>query len=195
MHRDPLHRSARWPGYAAAVWGFSFAVPSFYWALGGTALASSTVSPSLVRLMEEHDAGFVAVLWITGLLKAVGGVLGLALVGGRGWGRRQRWADRVLQLMAWGAAVLLVWHGALFVGQGLLTQAGVVHVDADAQSVSRWYTYLWGPWFVAGGVAFLLAGRSHLRRAVDRRDAARAGRLGALGALGLSVAALIGGIG
>jgi hypothetical protein len=34
-----------WPGYAAAVWGFVFAVPSFYWALGGLTGASSTLTP------------------------------------------------------------------------------------------------------------------------------------------------------
>ncbi|WP_244178826.1 DUF3995 domain-containing protein [Streptomyces rubellomurinus] len=197
LHRDPSDRSARWPGYAAAVWGFSFAVPSFYWALGGTALASSTVSPSLVRLMEEHNAGFIAVLWATGALKVVGGVLGLALVSGRtfGRGRWRPWEERLLQLMAWGAAVLLVWHGALFVGQGLLVQAHVISLDPELESVSRWYTYLWGPWFVAGGLAFLLAGRSHLRGVADRRGAVLAGRVGALGALGLSVAAVIAGIG
>ncbi len=27
--------AARWPGYAAAVWGLVFAAPSFYWAIGG----------------------------------------------------------------------------------------------------------------------------------------------------------------
>lgn len=185
-------RPTRWPGYAAAVWGFVFAVPSFYWAMGGLAGASSTISPSLVKLAQERDPGFIAVLWVTGALKVVGGVLGLTLVHGRARGRGM---DRLVQLMAWGAGVLLVWHGALFVGQGLLVQTHTVKVASELLPVSRWYTCLWGPWFVAGGGAFMLAARAHLSGATDRRDAVIAGAVGGLGALALSAAALIAGVG
>ncbi|MFC8719500.1 DUF3995 domain-containing protein [Kitasatospora sp. NPDC057198] len=169
-----------------------FAVPSFYWALGGLVGASSTVSPTLVQLARERHPGFLAVLWVTGVLKVVGGALGLALASRRGWGRN---ANRLLQLAGWGAGVLLVWHGMLFVGQGLLVQAHVIGIAPELVPVSRWYTYLWGPWFVAGGVAFLLAARAHLRGVAERRDAAIAGAVGGLGALALSAAALLAGIG
>ncbi|GGL07463.1 DUF3995 domain-containing protein [Planomonospora parontospora] len=74
--REPAQPRWRWPGYAAAVWGFAFAVPSFYWALGGTAGATTTISPSLVRLVEEEVTWFVVTLWVTGLLKVVGGLPG-----------------------------------------------------------------------------------------------------------------------
>ncbi|MEV7414060.1 DUF3995 domain-containing protein [Streptomyces sp. NPDC089919] len=194
LRRETAGSPARRPGYAAAVWGFAFAVPSFYWALGGLAGASTAVAPSLVELARERNPGFIAVLWVTGALKAAGGLLGLALVRRRPWGRA---GDRLLQLSAWGAAVLLVWHGALFVGQGLLVQAGVVGVDPELLPVSRWYTYLWGPWFVAGGIAFALAARSRLRTvpADERRPARTAGVVGGLGALLLSAGALAAGIG
>lgn len=191
-HPDSVSRPARWPGYAAAVWGFVFAVPSFYWAMGGMAGASSTISPSLVKLAQERDAGFVAVLWVTGALKVVGGLLGVALVRSRGWGRGM---DRLLQLMAWGAGVLLVWHGVLFIGPGLLVEAHIIKLAPELASISRWYTYLWGPWFVAGGVAFMLAARAHLNQAADRRDAAIAGAVGGLGALALSATALLASVG
>jgi hypothetical protein len=46
----------RWPGYAAAVWGLLFAVPSFVWALGSTAGAQTTVSPSLVKLAQDRPS-------------------------------------------------------------------------------------------------------------------------------------------
>lgn len=72
-------------GYAAAVWGFVSAVPSFYWAMGGLAGAASTISPSLVKLAQDRNPGFVAVLWLTGVLKVVGGVVR---------GRRHRRHDR-----------------------------------------------------------------------------------------------------
>ncbi len=174
------------------MWGFLFAVPSFYWALGGTAGASSTISPSLVQLVRDGDPGFVTVLWVTGALKIVGALLGLALARRRPWGRH---TNRLLQLAAWGAAVLLAWHGALFVVQGLLVQAHIIELAPELVPVSRWYTYLWGPWFVAGGVAFALAARAHLAGLAGCRGAVIAGAVGAVGALALSVAALIAGVG
>ncbi|MEX2983731.1 DUF3995 domain-containing protein [Streptomyces sp. C36] len=187
-----LQAAPRWSGYAAAAWGFAFAVPSFYWAVGGLAGAESTIAPALVKLVRERDTGFVTVLWVTGVLKVVGGLLGLALIRDR---VGKRGPNRLLQLMAWGAAVLLVWHGALFVLQGLLVETHVVGLDPELRPVSRWYTYLWGPWFVAGGVAFALAARAHVRKVADRRDATAAGVVGGVGALVLSVVALVAGIG
>ncbi|MGS2648688.1 DUF3995 domain-containing protein [Streptosporangium sp. LJ11] len=169
-----------------------FAVPSFYWAMGGLAGAASTISPSLIKLAQEQNPGFLAVLWVTGMLKVVGALLGLALVRRRAWGRGM---DCLLQLMAWGAGVLLVWHGALFVGQGLLVQAHIIELAPELLPVSRWYTYLWGPWFVGGGVTFILAARTHLSTMADRRGATITGMIGGLGALALSAAALIAGIG
>jgi hypothetical protein len=174
------------------VWGLVFAVPSFYWAMGGLAGASSTVSPSLIQLVREGNAGFIAVLWVTGVLKVVGGLLGLALVHRRAWGRG---VNRLLQFAAWGAGILLAWHGAVFVVQGLLVQAHILDIAPELLPVNRWYTYLWGPWFMAGGVAFMLAARSHLNAVAGRRDAGIAGMVGGLGALALSAAALLAGIG
>ncbi|GGU71977.1 hypothetical protein GCM10010211_42260 [Streptomyces albospinus] len=186
------HYSVAWPGYAAAVWGFVFAIPSFYWALGGLLGAESMVSPSLVHLAEERDPDFLVVLWLTGILKVVGGLVGLALVRRRAWGRGM---SRLLQLLAWGAGVLLVWHGALFVGQGLLVEAHAIELAPELRGMSRWYTYLWGPWFVAGGIAFLLAAWTHLGGLTEQRSARIAGMVGGAGALLLSVMALVAGIG
>ncbi|MFK8906306.1 DUF3995 domain-containing protein [Streptomyces sp. YS-3] len=190
--RETASSPARWPGFASAVWGFAFAVPSFYWAMGGLAGAESTIAPSLVDLARERNPGFLAVLWVTGVLKVVGGMLGLALVRRRAWGRGM---NRLLQLSAWGAVVLLVWHGALFIGQGLLVQTHVIGIDPELRPISRWYTYLWGPWFVAGGVTFMFAARAHLSEVADRRPAMTAGLVGGLGALALSATAVITGIG
>ncbi|MFG3549077.1 DUF3995 domain-containing protein [Streptomyces sp. NPDC047725] len=181
---------AGWPGYAAAMWGFVFALPSLYWAAGGMAGAATTVSPELVRLAQDRVTWFVVTLWVTGLLKIAGGLLGLALVHGRG-----RRANLFLQLAGWGAGVLLVWHGGLFLVQGLLVRGGVVTIAPELLPVSRWYTYLWGPWFVLGGLLFIAAARTRLRSLTDRRSAAIAGALGGLGALALSVAMLAAGVG
>lgn len=160
--------------------------------MGSLVGASSTLAPALVELARDRDPGFIALLWVTAVLKVVGGLLGLALAHPRARGRG---VERLLQLMGWGAGVLLVWHGVEFIGHGLLVETHVIGVDPDLRSVSRWYTYLWGPWFVAGGVAFILAARIHLNRVADRRDARTAGVVGGFGALVLSATALIAGMG
>ncbi|MFC4057530.1 DUF3995 domain-containing protein [Planomonospora corallina] len=188
---EPPRARRRWAGHAVAVWGFAFAVPSFYWALGGTAGATTTISPSLVRLLEEQVTWFVVTLWATGTLKVVGGLLGLALARGP-WGRT---ADRLLQFAAWGAAVLLFWHGAAFVVQGVLAGTGALDLPADFLPVLPWYTYLWGPWFAAGGLLFAVAARAHLARMPDPRGGTVAAAIGGAGALLLSAAALAAGVG
>jgi hypothetical protein len=180
----------RWPGYAAAAWGLLFAVPSFVWALGVTVGAQTTVSPSLVKLAQDRVTWFVVVLWVTGVLKVIGALIGLGLT--RRWGIM---TGRLLVCCGWGAAVLLIWHGALFVIQGVLVETGVVAIDPELRSISRWYLYLWGPWFVLGGLAFSAAAWAYMRTSADRRGGRVAGLVGALGALGLSVIALLAGIG
>jgi Protein of unknown function (DUF3995) len=180
----------RWPGYAAAGWGLLFAVPSFVWALGGTVGAQTTVSPSLVELARQRVTWFVLVLWVTGVLKLIGALVGLGLT--RRWGTA---TGRQLVFCGWGAAVLLVWHGLLFVIGGVLVESGVVTVDPTLRTISRWYLYLWGPWFVLGGLAFGAAAWAYVRTSADRRGGRIAGLVGGCGALGLSVIALLSGIG
>ncbi|MEV0188100.1 DUF3995 domain-containing protein [Kitasatospora purpeofusca] len=174
----------RW-GYAVAVWGVLFAIPSFVWAAGSTFGARSTVAPELVRLAQDRVPWFLAVLWVTGFLKLLGAAIGLGLSRPRG-----RLAGRSLVFCGGGAAVLLIWHGGLFVVHGLLVGTGTVTVDPDLAGLTHWYLCLWGPWFLAGGLAFAAATAHHLQSG-GRRFAAT----GALGALLLSAAATATGIG
>ncbi|WP_244287366.1 hypothetical protein [Amycolatopsis rubida] len=41
----------------------------------------------------------------------------------------------------------------------MLVKTGVVAVDPALSDLAGWYLYLWGPWFIAGGLAF--AGAAH----------------------------------
>jgi hypothetical protein len=181
-----------WAAYAACAWAFVFAVPSFYWSAGGTVSLESTVSPDLVRLAHERVPWFVAVLWVTGAMKAFAGLLALALV--RRWGGI--FPGWMLLILTWGAGTLLAWHGALFVAGGALALGGFIPAPDDPAlwTVIRWYTFLWGPWFVLGGVLFMVAGWAYLRR-YDRRSGLVFSVLGVLGGLGASVAMLLLGIG
>ncbi|WP_409466806.1 DUF3995 domain-containing protein [Amycolatopsis sp. GA6-003] len=179
---------SKWPGCAAAVWGVVFAIPSFVWATGSTFGAQSTVSPSLVKLAQDRVPWFVAVLVLTGLLKVFGAVVGVSLTQPRG-----RWLSRVAVFCGGGAAILLTWHGGLFVVQGVLVKTAALVVEST--ELVNWYLYLWGPWFLAGGLAFAAAVGQYVRHRADRRTLTRYGAVGALGALALSVAGVATGIG
>ncbi|WP_369141867.1 DUF3995 domain-containing protein [Streptomyces sp. R44] len=183
-------RLGTWPGFAVAAWGFLFAVPSFVWALGGTFGVQSTVAPSLVKLAHDRVPWFLAVLWVTGFLKLFGALIGIGLTR-----RRGKWTGRLLVFCGFGAAVLLVWHGCQFVVHGVLVEAGARAVAPDLAGLTRWYLYLWGPWFIAGGLAFAAAATHYVRRHDGRREARLYGSVGALGALLLSMASVVTGIG
>ena len=157
-------RSGVWAGYAASVWAFMFAAPSFYWAAGGTA-GLDTLSPGILAM--TRDPWFVALVWATGLAKVAAGLLALALV--RQWGRRiPRW---ILLVGAWGGGLLLLFHGGDFVLQGSLALGGLVDVSASAPwDVIRWYNFLWGPYFLLGGILFCAAALHFQRESRDRRS-------------------------
>ena len=137
--------------YAAGGWAFLFAAPSFYWAAGGKA-GTGTLGPGIAAMAGE--TWFVALVWATGVAKVLAGLLALALV--RPWGRRiPRW---VLLAGAWAGGALLVLHGADFVAQGALALGGFVDVPASVPPAAiRWSTFLWGPWFLLGGLLFCIA--------------------------------------
>ena len=84
--RAAVRPTGRWAGYAAATWGFLFAAVSIYWAVGGR-IGLGTIAPEIRERALAREAGFVAILWATGLLKVVAALLALALC--RPWGRSQ----------------------------------------------------------------------------------------------------------
>jgi hypothetical protein len=184
---------ATWAAYAASTWAFVFAVPSFYWAAGGTGGLDSTVSPDLVRLAHEQVPWFVAVLWITGAMKVFAGLVALSLA--KKWG--MIFPSWMLLILAWGAGTLLAFHGALFVDVGSVMLGGYISgpQNPGLWALVRWYAFLWGPWFVLGGALFMAAGWSFLRGLPDRRTGWASSMLGVMGGLGVSVAMLLFGIG
>jgi len=174
-------RRALWAAYGACGWAFLFAALSFYWALGGMA-GADTLSPAIAQLARERAPWMIALLWITGLLKAFGGFVALALV--QSWGRKvPRW---LLLLLAWGAGTLLFLHGGLFFVVGALATSGFIHVATPAV-VLYWYTILWGPYWLLGGALFLIAAWNYLVRAPRQRADLLFSALGVFGALALLV--------
>lgn len=103
---DGQRPSAGASAAAAAVWAFVFASMSFYWALGGR---FSLETQALSIRDQIDDPAFVAVLWATGALKVLAGLIALALV--RPGGRRIH--QRTLLIVAWVTAGTLLLYGGL----------------------------------------------------------------------------------
>jgi Protein of unknown function (DUF3995) len=154
-----------WAAYAAAAWAFLFAVPSFYWAAGGE-IALDTLAVELERDARERDSGTVALTWFTGALKVVGGLVALSLV--RPWGAR---IPRRLRLVAaLGAGVGLALYGAAGLVEKILMETGAINVSAPFGSDRViWYLLLWDPYWLLGGILFLLAALRFRRARVARR--------------------------
>jgi hypothetical protein len=174
-------RWAVWAAYGASGWAFVFAAVSFYWALGGM-LGVDTVSPQIAQFARAHVAWVIAVLWITAIIKVLSGFVALALV--QPWGRSiPHW---ILLLLSWGAGTLLALHGSLYLVEGVLALSGAISYSTP-ETVLRWYTFLWGPWWLIGGILFLVAAWFYFRRSPKRRASLVFSSLGVLGALVLFI--------
>lgn len=174
------NRLPRWASgvaSAACAWAFVFAALSCYWALGG-AVGAETVSPALVQLARAHDPWVEAALWLSSFIKVISGIVVLALI--QPWGKMiPRW---LLLLLAWGAGTLVFVHGGLFFVVGVLALSGTIHVGTPLP-MPRWYTFLWGPWWLLGGILFLLAAWIGLCRSPKGRAGLVFSALGVVGAL------------
>lgn len=170
----------RW-AYAAAAWTLVFAVRGVYWATGGTT-GLSTLSQGIRDAAAADDPWLYAALWVTVALELI--AAGIAVTLARGV--RRPLAGAALALAGSGAGTTLAAHGALFVGFGLAAVLGGGPVSTEV----RWYALLWGPWFLLGGLLFLLAVRSY---AVTRRDGlTRLARiLGTFGGLATAAAPIV----
>lgn len=155
-HQRALFRRSRatvWAAYTAAALALLYAVPSFYWALGGTA-GLDTVAGAIERLGRAHDPAGVALAIGSGVLKVAGGLLALALV--RPWGRRI--PRRLLLGAAWAASAVLTAYGGLLVLVGALVLTGLINPsDPVDRTALRWHVLLWDLWFLVWGVALGVA--------------------------------------
>lgn len=154
-----------WAG-CAAVWAFVFAAISFYWAADG-AIGLETQAESIQQRVRSGDAGFIALLWATGALKLIGGLLAVALV--QPWARA--FPRRLLLLAAWAAGTgMALWGGLnLLAGAAVALLRAAGAIDAPAKtSAFWWHLVLWDPFWLAGGALFCAAAWHYQRRSVDR---------------------------
>jgi Protein of unknown function (DUF3995) len=149
--------------YAACALALLSAVPSFYWALGGTA-GLDTVGGTLEELGRAHDPRGVALGVGAGLLKVAGGLLALALA--RPWGGAvPRW---LLLGAAWAASTVLTAYGGLLVAVGGLVLTGVISPSGPVDRTAlRWHVMVWDSWFLVWGLLLGVAAWHYGRQARD----------------------------
>jgi Protein of unknown function (DUF3995) len=146
----PTRRSpgTAWAAYAACALALLYAVPSFYWALGGTE-GLDTVGGAIEELARTRDPAGVALGIGAGVLKVAGGLLALALV--RPWGRAI--PRRLLLGAAWAASMVLAAYGGLLVVVGALVLTGVISSSGPVDRTAlRWHVMLWDLWFLVWGL-------------------------------------------
>jgi hypothetical protein len=147
----PGARPRPWAAYAAATWALTFAVPHFYWGMGGTTGLTTSLNK---QILDHRTAGFLAGNFGIGAFCVVGGLVALATV--RPWGRRL--PRGALRALAWFGVVLLaarVLDIYVEFGFGL---TGITTVAAGERAeflrLARWFLFLWLPWFTLGAVAW-----------------------------------------
>lgn len=144
-------------GGLAFVWALAFGALSFVWAAGGM-IGVGQLSPTLQEQSELRETGFVAVLWITGVVKVVGGLVPLALTFGL-WPGISR---RLFVASTWLGGVLLTLYGLADI------LSGAVRAATDNDDNAIWYAVLWGPIWLVGGVLYLATAWAY-RQANHRR--------------------------
>jgi Protein of unknown function (DUF3995) len=150
-------RRHTWAAYAACAWALLFALMSFYWALGGTT-GVNTLGSAIQSL--AHDPGFIAVVWLTGVAKVIGGLFALTLV--RPW---TPWLPPIWKLvLAWVVGIgLVLYSGVQLILEGLVL-GGVIRSSGPVDWEGlRWHFWLWDPWWLLGGILFLLAAWQYQR--------------------------------
>lgn len=135
--------------------GLGSAALSAYWAIGGTALLD-TIGGEIERWGRERGTSVVVALWLIVAVKAAVALAAPVLAAQPAW--LPRWtAGRAPRILSWIAAVALTLYGGILTVVGLLVQAGVIAAapDADPRALA-WHAYVWDPWFLAWGSAFLV---------------------------------------
>jgi Protein of unknown function (DUF3995) len=158
----PRQRShARWPAYAAAIWAFAFAAYSFYGALGGD-LGVDQLARDIREEAEKRDPGFVAQLWVAGVLKVAAAALAILLALRLGQTPRSRSLLIVASLLAAG---LLIYGAANLIQFGLMKAGAISTPESVGSYAVDWYLFFWEPIWLIGGIAFAAAAWAYRRHA------------------------------
>jgi hypothetical protein len=144
---------------------------SIYWAAGGSARVD-TLGGSIVELALSRDPEFIALVWVTGALKVVAGLVALALV--RPW--RVTVPRRGLIVVARVLGAGMTAYGAIHLAASglvtLLTRTGIINPESADWTGLLWHAVLWDPWWLLGGILFCVAALGYYRRSPGSVQAA-----------------------
>jgi len=141
--RRPALRNAG--AYAAAAWGVLFSLVHVYWLAGGRAGL-----PNGQSIFDNTPLLIIDVVAIP--VSAIAAALALALV--RPWG--ERLPRRMLLAGTWGATALMIVHALPSTVDWAALAVGAKS-SSELTAEERFATFLYEPWFMAGGVLFGLA--------------------------------------
>jgi hypothetical protein len=139
-------RRAAWAAYAASGWAFLFAALSFFWAAGGR----TGVHPLELEAASDN-AVWIVINLVAGIIKVVIGLIALALV--QDWGRIV--PRKLLRASAWVLGVGMLLYGGLGLVSDVLHLTGVISASANGKWFF-WYLVLWDPWWMLGGVLYVI---------------------------------------
>ncbi len=146
--------SSHYPlAYMAVIWAFVFAALSAYWGSGGT-VGLDTLGDGILEMALAGDSELMFINWISVVGKIIIGLLVLGLM-------HQRGAKRLRRLMligVWATGILLVLYGGANLVQHILMAVGNIPIAGllGSQETVRWHIFLWDPWWLMGGILFLL---------------------------------------
>ena len=139
-------RWAVWTGYAACLWAVLFAALSFFWAAGGR-----TGLHPLELEAAPGDSVWIVINLGAGIIKVLMGLLALALV--QPWGRIVPY--KLLKACTWALGVGMFLYGGLGLISDVLHVTGVMSNPENGKWFF-WYLVLWDPWWVLGGVLYII---------------------------------------
>lgn len=161
---NPAPVAARAAFTVAAVAGVVHGGFSIYWGFGGASLVD-TLGENLVEQWQEHPALLLPV----GMVKILAALLPLLLLRTAGKPVQPVFWHRLLRVVSWAGAVLLILWGGVNTVTGNLVLSGTVEPDGGYDHDGMvGHAWLWDPLFLLWGVALavglFLTGRLRLSR-------------------------------
>ncbi len=138
---------------AAAAWSVLFAIPSAYWALGGT-VGIETITDNLDEFRASVEdglgMGLTTALWIITVLKLAGAVLAASFLVRDAPLRRVR-----LAVAGVGGALTVLYGLANLVQHGLYATGVLERDQSEGNTALLWHLWFWDPFWILGGALFL----------------------------------------
>ena len=145
-----MRKSKNFYAVAGAVWCLLFSLISFYWASGGMA-GVQTLGGVIYQKAFERESSFIAIVWITGFIKLIGGIFLLLLL--RKWSKI---LNQVLFFLALMGGIFLFLYGLANFVTILLSVVGYMSLQIENYA-AKWRLFFWEPFWMLGGVLFILS--------------------------------------